>query len=448
MKISKGMVARVAVIWLILFLSYFGNIFSVGYGDGWFDNYEEYSASIIKKTAECKGEFDYTGPLVPKGNSDFTAVMESGHCDTRKVQPYGSQYGLQARVIAFFAPTNDSLLPSYFKKVEIILAFLTSILLALFIAKIWNIYGRYVGIVVTALLSLSPWVAGYARNLYWVAFLMFLPFILTFLLYPRLKAKKTKAVFYALVTIIIFLKCLDGYEHITTIGLSVFAAVAYWEAVLRKRALKSLWKQLLLAVGITTVALFSAITANVISLQSYYGSWSKAEDVVLSRADDRATGLKKVEPNVILGFEVTDQHTYAMIERFYNLDVLKSGQGNPLKYAALSALNYALLPAVSLPISLAPTLQELIQSMLTVSIIGFLCLKRIGTQARGLIEMYWVGLLGVLSWLVLMPGHAYPHAHLNGIIFYIPFLLASFIAIGIWLQQHILKANTRKRGRQ
>jgi hypothetical protein len=54
-------------------------------------------------------------------------------------------------------------------------------------------------------------------------------------------------------------------------------------------------------------------------------------------------------------------------------------------------------------------------------------------SALSLRYSYWLGLIAALSWLILMPGHAYPHAHLNAIIFYMPFLLVCYIIIGITL---------------
>jgi hypothetical protein len=434
--------------WVILLLSYFGNIFNVGYGDGWFVGFQRDSASIVEKTAECKDVLDYNQPLIPAKGYDYISTMESGNCEKQKVQPYASQYGLQARVIAFFAPNNDAELPSYFKKVEFILASVIALVLAIFVAKIYRMYGTITAVVLTSLLALSPWIAGYARNMYWIAFLMFLPFVLSFIIYPYLSTVRKKALFFTVIGVLIFLKSLDGYEHITTVGISVFAAVAYWEIVKHSKRLQDLWPQLVI-IGMTTVAALAlAIAVNIIDLHSYFHSWDKASHAVLSRAGDRATGIKAVQPNVIGGFEVTDQEIYKFVDKFYDLDQLKSGDGHPLKYALISALNYMTLPAVSLPISLAQPLQAILQSIAAVAVFGYVCIRKIGRVNKGLREMYIIGVVGAASWLVLMPAHAYPHAHLNGIIFYIPLLIVCYVAIGIWLQQHLLHLRKKIYGKK
>lgn len=445
---NKKIFKALMLVWAVLFLSYFGNLFNVGYGDGWFADFQKDSAYIVEKTAECKDVLNYDQPLIPAKGYDYMATMGSGICEGQKVQPYASQYGLQARVVAFFAPNNDAELPSYFKKVEIILAALTAFVLAVFAVKIHRLYGTVATSVLVALLALSPWVAGYARNMYWVTFLMFLPFIVSFVVYPLLSTFRKKVLFYLAIGLLIFIKLLDGYEHVTTIGVSVFAAISYWEIVKNQKRLRELWPQLLTVGAVTVTALAIAISVNVIDLHSYYQSWDKARQAVLSRAGDRATGIKAVQPNVIGGFEITSQEVYKFVDKFYDLDQLKSGDAHPAKYAAVSALNYAMLPVVSLPFNITQPLQAILQSTLIVGLIGYACIRKIGAIGKGLKEMYVIGLVGALSWLVLMPAHAYPHAHLNGIIFYIPFLLVCYIAIGIWIQQHVLQIRKKIYGKK
>lgn len=445
----KNYVKAGLLVWVVLFLSYFGNIFNVGYGDGWFKAFQADSAQIVEKTAACKDVLHYRQPLIPAAGNDYNTVMASGRCDAATVQPYASQYGLQARLIALFAPNDDAQLPGYFKKVEVVLAGLTALLLALFVVKIGRVYGYGAAGVVTFLLAISPWLAAYARNMYWVTFLMLLPFVLAFMVYPYMTTRLRKVIFYAAVGFVLFLKSLDGYEHITTLGISVFGAVAYWEIILHKKKLLQLWPQLFTAGAVTIVALISAIAVNIVDLHSYYDSWEKAQKVVLSRADDRGlAGIKRMQPYVIGGFEVTGQEAYRVIDKFYDIDSLKSGNGNPIKYALLSALNYAMLPAVSLPLALVQPLQALLQSILAIGILGYICLRKIGNLSRGLRELFIIGLIGALSWLVLMPAHAYPHAHLNGIVFYIPFLLVCFIGIGIWIQQVVRDLRRRVYGKK
>lgn len=419
----------------LLFASFFGNLFNVGYGDGWFKDFQKDSAYITEKTAACKDVLDYRQPLIPSRGNDYMQTMGSGDCDAKKVQPYASQYGLQARVIAFFAPAEDDALPSYFKKVEIVLGTLMAVVLTAFSLKIGRLYGRGAMATLAILIALSPWLVAYARNMYWVTFLMLLPFVVSFLVYPYMNTVRKKVLFYVLIGLLLFIKSLDGYEHITTLGISVFGAIAYWEIVTHKNRLQQLWPQLLIAGGVTLTALASAIVVNIVDLHGYYGSWDRAREAVLSRAGDRATGIKKMQPNVIGGFEVTSQEVYRFVDKFYDLDQLKSGDGHTLKYMAVSALNYAMLPAVTLPVTLSQPLQAILQSIIVVGLLGWLCIKKIGMVSNGLKELFLIGLAGALSWLVLMPAHTYPHAHLNGIVFYIPLLLVCYIAIGIWLSR-------------
>jgi hypothetical protein len=42
--------------------------------------------------------------------------------------------------------------------------------------------------------------------------------------------------------------------------------------------------------------------------------------------------------------------------------------------------------------------------------------------------------VGYLSWLILARSHSLVHAHINGILLYLPFALFGYIIIGLYLQ--------------
>jgi hypothetical protein len=277
--------------------------------------------------------------------------------------------------------------------------------------------------------------------MYWVAFLMFLPFVLSITTYVWFKQKQLLWIFFGLIGLLFFAKLLDGYEHVTTLMISALIPVVFYEITLYgKKKLIDFWKPALTIFITGCLSLALAVFVNTASLATYYGSWSKSFHFVAARAEDRSVGLKGLQPNVISGFKATSPDAYEFISRFYNLDKLADGKGNPIKYAALSFLNYVLLPAVSLPFIIREPIGTILQSIGFVAIISYVLLRYLSRNnmiteqsALSLRYSYWLGLIAALSWLILMPGHAYPHAHLNAIIFYMPFLLVCYIIIGITL---------------
>ena len=433
---------------LLLFLSFGFNIFGVGVDESWFTSFEQGSESIVKKTVQCKDEQSfYSGPLIYR-DYQGGSLAHPETCSEEYLMPYGSQYGIQARTLALFAPNDDSMLNKYFKSVELLLALFSAVFFALFANKVRRQYGGTAASVLVVLIALSPWIIGYAGNLYWVLPLFIAPFILTYCVYDRLKTKWHYAAFYAAITVLFTLKMLDGFEHITTMVISVLAVITYYEF----RSFKSLFRKLLypaLFVAASSIVAFgTAFAINVIGLNEYYHSTSKSVEAISQRAEARGgsiSSLSKVQPNVIYALRTTLPDVYNAIDYYHSLESMTDGKSNPIFYFTISAMNYALLPAINLPIDVKGIFGVFIQSVLFVGILGYLAVNRIKNKDKGrLLAAATIGLAGALSWLVLMPAHAYPHAFLNGIIFYIPFLLFVYIILGIWISETQNKNATRR----
>ena len=274
---------------------------------------------------------------------------------------------------------------------------------------------------------------------------MFAPFVFSFGFYQIFKVKNKLPYFYAILGLLFGLKFLNGYEHATTLVISAFIPVVYFEFKDRSQKLLDLWRQAMWVLVAGLVGFAAAMLLNVMSLNSYYHSWSKSVHGVAARAEDRASFVT-MQANVVVGFQATLPDVYEVLNNYFNLEAMKSGQYNPVKYMMLSVLNYLLLPAVSLPIVLRQPIGVVVQSIFAVGLAAYFCLRWLQRQkagqginnVRGVWASYWLGLVGAFSWLVVMPGHAYPHAHLNGIIFYMPFLIICYVIIGVfmarWLQ--------------
>lgn len=435
----------------VLFVSFFGNVFGAGQSMDWYESFQEDdSAQIIKKTVQCRGELSFQGPAMPVDNGAQN-ISQNDSCADKDLVPYGSQFGLQARIISSLSP-DGAQLGSYFKFVEIVLSLLTALVFTIFIIKLYKLYNIRVAGVVFALIAISPWIVAYARNMYWITFLIFLPFIFSFVTYSWFRSKRVMPVFYVVLAVLFTLKLLDGYEHISTLLLSAFVPIVYFEIGYYKTRLVDTWKQAIIVLGAGIISLMIAVAANVIALTPYYGSWSKSLNVVAARAEQRSVGLIEMQSYVVGGFRATLPDSYRFIDRFYDLDKLEDGRAHPIKYAAVSLLNYALLPAVSLPVVFREPVGGILQSIVFVGILAYIALCRIkkrktllNSKVKALRYSYWLGLVAAVSWLVLMPGHAYPHAHLNAIVFYLPFLLVCYLIFGIFVDGCIKKLQSKSR---
>lgn len=438
---------------LLSFGSFVFNIFNVGVNDAWFSNFEQGSARIVKTTAYCRDKQSfYSGPLIYKDyHGDDSVNLES--CSEKDVMPYASQFGLQARLFALFAPSQLTSVERYFKYVEILLAFVSAILITFFIMKVKKQYGTKVAVITAVLLAISPWLVGYARNIYWTLPLLIAPFILTYVMYDQLKSKSSRILFYTAIGVLFLLKLLDGYEHVTTMVLSVFAVITFYE-YRSISSLKKLMRPLAVVMSISIVSFIGAVSLNTIGLNEYYHDIGKSLHAVTSRADARSgtfSSIKAVQPNVIYALKVTLPDVYNTLNYYHNLDSMQNGKSNPIFYFLISVMNYTLLPALNFPLQIKGIFGVIVQSVLVAGLIGFYCITKIKQSAlrERMKAAYIVSLVGALSWLVLMPAHAYPHAFLNGIIFYVPFLPFVYIAIAMYVcdRYNTLRRSSRVKSR-
>lgn len=438
------------VVWGVLFLSFFGNIFGVGLWREWFDGFQRDSSAIVEKTARCKEKSGYSGPLIVAKNEDYNSVMTTGGCDASLLKPYASQYGLQARIITALAPNDSAKLPVYFKKVNVVLSAAMAALMALVTLRVRKLFGLVAAAVFATLVAFSPWIVGYAQNMYWIEPLMFAPFAFAFLSYSYCKSSKKMWLFYLGETILLFLKLLGGYEYISTIAISVLVPIIFFELVNNKQKVIKLWKHAVMTCVVVVVAFVGAYVTNFMALSDYYHSSDTALKMINERASERGlSGIRKMRTHAVGNLKMLLPESYKFVNRFINMDELAEDRGSTYQYLAINAGNYVLLPALSLPLSIKGVFGEIVQSILVWVLVGYLVLfylKRRHPSFKYYRSFLWslhISLAGALSWLMLMPGHALPHAHINGIVFYMPLLLFVYMVVGLYIGNIVKKRRKR-----
>ena len=439
-----------SVVWVVLFLSFFGNIFGVGLWREWFDGFQRDSSAIVEKTVRCKEKFGYSGPLIVTKNEDYNSVMTTEDCDASLLKPYASQYGVQARVITALAPNDSAKLPVYFKKVNVVLSAAMAALMALVALRVRKLFGFVAAVVFATLVAFSPWIVGYAQNMYWIEPLMFAPFAFAFLSYSYCKSSKKMWLFYLGETILLFLKLLGGYEYISTVAISVLVPIIFFELVNNKQKVISLWRYAVMTCVVVVVAFVGAYVTNFMALSDYYHSSDTALKMINERASERGlSGIRKMRTHAIGNLKMLLPESYKFVNRFINMDELAEDRGSTYQYLAINAGNYVLLPALSLPLSIKGVFGEIVQSILVWVLVGYLVLfylKRRHPSFKYYRSFLWslhISLAGALSWLILMPGHALPHAHINGIVFYMPLLLFVYMVVGLYIGNMVKKWRRR-----
>jgi dolichol-phosphate mannosyltransferase len=145
----------------------------------------------------------------------------------QKFDLYKSQVGLQGHFFSFLYNKLGLNLSAMHLLVAILSA-LSVIIVSILFAKIINVE---FGFIFFVSIFLSPWTTMIAKNLYWVIFAWFLPAIFSFLTLINIDNSK-KYIFLLGFFIAVFVKCLCGYEYLSTILLfasSVFIISPFLE---------------------------------------------------------------------------------------------------------------------------------------------------------------------------------------------------------------------------
>ncbi len=338
------------------------------FGKIYFDEYEEF-----------EGECNYG--LCSYENINDTAAI--------KFNSYTSQVGLQGVVISSLK--NIFNIP--ITGIYIILSLILSTVLFFISYFIAKKYDKLLGSIFYITFFLSPWIIAFARNLYWVTFTWFLPCLLGLLLSLNYNKKK---IFIPLIFLAILLKCLCGYEYISTIMLStiVFFIIDFFEEKDKSKKIKIF--KTTLYVGIACLmAFFLALSIH---------GYMRGNGNVLE-------GVKTIYKNDVLRRTVitTDKDNYTGIMK-------ESMDAKITDVLGLYFYNWSTDIIYGLDGDLFPLISFLALAICLINIIN----KKENNKRD--IVMYIMFLLTTVSWFILGKSHSYIHTHMNFVLWYFGFI--------------------------
>lgn len=436
---------------LVLFLSFAFNFFGAVSTAAFVQNFKDSEALVVNQI-RCESRYFSSQMLelkdLSKGNTQPT-------CEPAALKPYSSQFGLQARVYAYGYRVLDKVsgipVNAYVVTVQLLTALASALCLGLVALWVRSQFGRGVAGVVVVLLALSPMLVGFGRNLYWALPLMILPFIAALYYYRPVAKLKYQVYFWLVIGLLLYIRYLCGYEYLTTLTIMVAAAIGYHLAL--SRASRKVYVQqfaIVLAVSVMGFAL--ALTTHIVSLTAYAGSASNAASIIKKRALERTTHSDQYLAYPIMGLRSNLPDQYSILNSYLDFDG-HAEHPSQLWASLASLLNYAFMPVYVMPVLIAQPLAGYAQSVLVfAAILAWLYVGRRKWvvkaqlhQVEGLFVGTAIGIIGFLSWLVLARSHSLVHAHINGILLYLPFALFGYCIIGLYVVSVAAKLHKRYR---
>jgi hypothetical protein len=318
------------------------------------------------------------------------SLMSKDIRDSYTYHSYRSQVGIQGMVYTALTRLIPRL--DLYLSLRAVCCFLLVIVLMMIVKQLYQKYGLLFAATFAAITFFSPWVVDFSRNLYWVEFTWFVPMLLGLLC---LNYESKRNYIYPLFFVAIFVKCLCGYEYLSTIMMSgiMFLLV---EAICKPEKRKALFKAILI-IGILSVLGF--LTAYMIHAYMY-------------GEGDIVGGIKAMQVDLIERRTFGDASDFApMYADSLNasiVDVL-------VKYFWSAGRKYD---------------GKLMLLIGLVTILVIICKKKLlKLDNRFDIALFVVTLFTSVSWLILAKSHSYLHTHISFVLFYMGWVQACIYII-------------------
>lgn len=312
---------------------------------------------------------------------------------------YESQFGLQGFVFRFLARLAGYRDNNW---LAFLAASATSVVFLAIVCFIRKIYNKLYAIIFFVVVWLSPWVINFARNLYWVEFTWFLPMLVGLFFLYGYENKKYRIISYAMAFVSILIKCLCGYEYITTImlGLIAYPLVELLTAITKKDKNKAslLFKRIVI-LGVCALAGFACAIIMHAALKAdgniIYGIKKIIFDDALRRtfSNDFNTYKDYLWPSLNASVWETIKQYFVFKTVLVNNDWIIVGIHGSM-----------FIPLIVCPLFIFA--RDYIKNNLNIK------------------EwyMYIILFLTTLSWFVLAKAHSFIHIHLSFILWYFGFI--------------------------
>lgn len=355
-----------------------------------YENEKYLNISLDKKIPKTEVAFHFNGKKIyPENITDGN--WEKGISKDRKT----------------FFVQRDSSVENVIKISHFLFSMLLMSSFGLFFCTIQKKFGKVPFLIVFLFIFTSPWILLFARNLYWVIFLDFYPFVFSW--YYFSKPPKLNKIFPYCFWIFgfIFLKSLCGYEYISNVIISGTIGYIYFELE-KNRNKEILILNILKILFAGGLGFLMAIVFHSIQGAFFTGNLKYGVNFIVNRFLERTYFYKGLVESSSIIFQ---KSWWSIMNQYFHLPIFNFGK------IIFSFWNILILYFLN---------------------IFFFCFfrfkKKLSNKIWNLFVVTLIAFFGSFSWAILAKGHMMNHLHINAIIFYEPFLLTLMILWGVILK--------------
>ena len=318
---------------------------------------------------------------------------------------YRSQIGLQGSFYATISKFIDNrYLIEFFRWLN---SFLLSVILFTICYIIKIKYNFLMSVIWGLVFLISPYILNFSHNLYWVEFTWFLPVLIGLVASEDSINFKFKKLFIAIgIFISIFIKCLCGYEYLSTIMIimimfvlsDILVNIFTTNMTEIKRKLK-----LFFIISLCGLCGFTAA----LSVHGYYRG-----------NGDISTGIHDIYQKDILRRTIVG--TENNFNSFNSL-IMKSIQVPTIKVVTKYFKPYS--ENQNFIIKLAGKAFWPLSVVSLIIMIFRLCYRKINRiENIQILSLFLISLIGTLSWIILAKSHSYIHTHINYVLWFLGYV--------------------------
>jgi len=292
-------------------------------------------------------------------------------------------------------------------------SFFTAAIFTLFLAWVQRRFGWAAALFTLVTICFSQWVTAFGRNLFWVLGAFYVPFVAALWHLEKYDArvKRPLRVTFWLMFSAMLLKCLlNGFEFITT---TLVMAVTPWVfyAVAERWSWRKFVQRAAVASAGALTATIAALALLAVQLSAVMGSLGAGFQYILFSFGKRAHGSSENFDPIFQ--QSLDSSLWDVLSTYWNSYAFYIAHwfDSPL-WQMMTRFSFGFFVIVFAVVSYVVFSSKRIRQ--------FPAFRR---QQVALTVMLWVSLLAPLSWFVIFKGHSYLHAHMNPIVWHMPFML-------------------------
>ena len=312
---------------------------------------------------------------------------------------------------------------------------LSALVLVVFLCWVKRLWGLHIAIAVFVAILFSQWTTLFGRNLYWIFWAFYIPFISS-LWYLEFRSSGSKNIRLREVFLVLYIpmvvKCLlNGFEYISSVLVMAMIPFIFY-GIYNRWGWNLFIKRFLIGSAGALAAVLTVMLFLSVQLAFEKGTLKDGVEYIMYSFNKRSFGEGEVYSDYVAASLESNLANVVSIYFYSHVWNISHWFGETF-------------------LNLFGRVQVRVIVLCLMALSGYWlyglnkikALSREELKRKALIATLWVSISGPLSWIIIFKGHSYIHTHMNHIVWLFPFMLFAFIVIADFFKDIFITDNNR-----